>query len=111
MKMKSRGEKDALFLFKHALHRWPRQHAVLPGGVVLELAHRQADALAPAVEDQCVAVDDTERITHHPGLAFEQSVDLLEIGVEVLAARGLEMVEDGRVGGEALRTADMSEVG
>src|SRR5262245_9220302 len=41
-----------LLVLRHALHGGPLHHAVLEGGVVLELAHRQLAAHPPGVEDE-----------------------------------------------------------
>src|SRR6185312_13264251 len=79
-------DQDVLLALEDAPHRRPRQHAVLPRSVVLQLLDRQADPLAPTVEHQRITVDDAELLAEDPRLATDQAVDLLERGMEVIAA-------------------------
>ena len=46
-----------LLILDHAAHRGALQHAVLEGGVVFQLDHRQLAAHAPSVEDEAIGVE------------------------------------------------------
>ena len=77
----------------HAADSRPGQHTLLPRGVVLQFLDRQADALAPAVEHERIAVDDAELVTQDPLLAADDAVDLLQRIVKVVTADSLQVIE------------------
>src|SRR5258706_8509859 len=79
-------QQDALLFLQHRHDRGTVHHAILPGGVVLELFHRELDASAPAVEDHRVGVANRELGALYPLLARKQAVDLLQVGPKILPA-------------------------
>src|ERR1700722_4624910 len=62
-----------LFVLGNALHGRSLHHAILEGGVVLELAHGQLAAQAPGVEDERIGIEDREPLGE-PLAAVEHSV-------------------------------------
>src|SRR5262245_19745408 len=54
------------------------EHAVLEGGVILELRHRQLAAHAPGVEDEAIGIDHGIFVAE-PFASGEPAVDLLQV--------------------------------
>src|SRR5438128_3096412 len=90
-----------LLVRDHALHGGALEHAVLERGVVLELAHRQLAAHAPAVEHEAIGIEHGILVAE-PFPARQHAVNLLEIAVEGLQAGLLDAGKGGLIGGVAL---------
>src|SRR5438309_638663 len=90
-----------------ALHGRALRHAVLQGGVVLQLRHRQLALFAPGVEHQGIGVE--HRIFVGQPLAPRvHAVDLLQVFVEALLPHRLDAGEGRLVLGVALGPADVA---
>src|SRR6267378_2206888 len=95
------------FVRDDALHRRALRHAVLEGGVMLQLRHGQLALQAPGVEHQGIGVE--HRILVGQPLAPRvHRVDLLQVFVEALLPHRLDAGEGRLVLGIALGPADVA---